>query len=131
MYAIRRNLRKGKQFGWMQIHEAATKSAIKKGSNDIFVDPSKFSIKMQNCYIHNSVARSAKIHSGDIHKERCAWVACSSFEIVKRVDAVDGEVSFNPRIAPNFMHNGVNVDKQTFTNLITFGTQIFTNSNSK
>ena len=57
----------------MQIHEAATKSAIKKGSNDIFVDPSKHSIKMQNCYIHGESdqskfhARSAKIHSGDIH----------------------------------------------------------------
>ncbi len=130
MYAVRRNLRKGAKFGWMQIHEAATKSAIKKGSNDIFVDPSKFSIKMQNCYIHNSVARSAKIHAGDIHKERCAWVACNSFEIVERVDAVDGEVSFNPRVSPNFIHNGNNVDKHTFDNLITLGTQIFTNSNS-
>ncbi len=115
----------------MQIHQAETKSKIKKGSQDIFVDPSKFSIKMQNCYIHNSVARSAKIHSGDIHKERCAWVACDSFEIVERVEVADGEVSFNPRVSPNFIHNGVSADKQTFSSLITLGTQIFTNSNSK
>ena len=55
-----------------------------------------------------------------------------TFEIVERVDKkrVDGEVSFNPRIAPNFMHNGISVDKHTFDNLITLGTQIFTNSNS-
>lgn len=131
MFAVRRNLRKGDKFGWMQIHQADTKSKIKKGSQDIFVDPRKFSIKMHNCYLHNSVGRSTKIHSGDIHKERCAWVACDSFEIIERVEVADGEVSFNPRIAPNFMHNNENVDKETFSSLITLGTQLFTNSNSK
>lgn len=125
MYAVRRNLRKGKTFGWMQIHQAETKSKIKKGSKDIFVDPSKFSIKMQNCYLHNSVGRSTKIHSGDIHKERCAWVACESFEIVERIDVEGGEVSFNPRQSPNFMHNNENVDKATFATLITSGTKIY------
>jgi len=128
MFAIRRNLKKNAEFGWMQIHELKTKSSIKKGSEDIFIDPSRQCIKMHNCYLHNSVARSSKIHSGEIYKERCAWVACESFEIVDRVDAVSqDEVSYNPRKSPTWMQGSNNVDKQTFDCLVTFGTQIFIN----
>ena len=128
MFAIRRNLRKGKQFGWMQIHEAATKSSIKKGSKDIFIDPSKQSIKMHNCYLHNSASRASKIHTGEIYKERCAWASCESFEIVDRtVPVSQAEVSYNPRNSPTWMHDNANADKQTFDCLVTFGTQIFIN----
>lgn len=136
MFAIRRNLRKGKQFGWMQIHEASTKSSIKKGSKDIFIDPSKQSIKMHNCYLHNSTSRASKIHAGEIYKERCAWASCESFEIVDRTSLVSevdaknvmlAEVSYNPRKSPTWMQDNNNVDKQTFDCLVTFGTQIFIN----
>ena len=128
MFAIRRNLKKNAEFGWMQIHELKTKSSIKKGSEDIFIDPSKQCIKMHNCYLHNSFARASKIHAGEIYKERCAWVSCESFEIVDRVNPVSqDEVSYNPRKSPTWMQGSNNVDKQEFDCLVTFGTQIFIN----
>ena len=136
MFAIRRNLKKNAQFGWMQIHELKTKSSIKKGSDDIFIDPTKQCIKMHNCYLHNSVARASKIHSGEIYKERCAWVSCESFEIVDRTSLVSevdaknvmlAEVTYNPRKSPTWMQGSNNVDKQEFDCLVTFGTQIFIN----
>ena len=122
MYAVRRNLRKGEKFGWLQVHETVGKGAIKKGSKDVFINPAKHSLEMTNCYLHNSLA---KIHAGMIHKERCAWIVCESFKIVKQESATGEEISFNPRIAPHFILNGANVDGQRFAQLTTLGAKIF------
>ena len=130
MYAVRRNLRKGEKFGWLQVHEAVGRGGIKKGSKDVFVNPAKHSLKMTNCYLHNSLARTSKIHLGMIHKERCAWIVCESFEIVKQESSTGDEISFNPRIAPHFMLKGENVDGEKFTKLTTLGAKIFKAKNS-
>jgi hypothetical protein len=125
-YAIRRNLRKNAQFGWMQIHELDSKSSIKKGSKDVFIDPTKQSIEMYDCYLHNSVARAIKIHSGEIYKERCSWISCESYEIADKTSPIsDDEITYNPRVSPNWMQGSNNVDKQTFDCLVTDGTRIY------
>jgi hypothetical protein len=123
MFGVRRNLGAVKK-GFLQIHELDSRSKIKSGSKDILVDPSTHMIIMHGCYLHNSSVRSAKIHAGEIHKERCAWISCDRYEIVALADIKGDEISYNPKVNPFFALNGKNVDKQEFAMLVTNGVKI-------
>jgi hypothetical protein len=123
MFGVRRNLSAVKK-GFLQIHEMDSKSKIKSGSQDILVDPSTHMIMMHGCYLHNSSTRAEKINKGEIHKERCAWITCNSFEIVALADIKGDEISYNPKVNPFFSLNGKNVDKQEFAMLVTNGVKI-------
>jgi hypothetical protein len=123
MFGVRRNLGAVKK-GFLQIHELDSRSKIKSGSKDILVDPSTHMIIMHGCYLHNSSVRSAKIHAGEIHKERCAWISCDRYEIVALADIKGDEISYNPKVNPFFALNGKNVDKQEFEMLVTNGVKI-------
>lgn len=123
MFGVRRNLGAVKK-GFLQIHELDSRSKIKSGSKDILVDPSTHMIIMHGCYLHNSSVRSAKIHAGEIHKERCAWISCDRYEIVELADIKGDEISYNPKVNPFFALNGKNVDKQEFAMLVTNGVKI-------
>jgi hypothetical protein len=124
MFGIRRNLRAKEsdgtiKKGFIQIHELDSKSKIRSGSNDILIDPTKQMVVLTNCYLHNSSARSEKIHRGEIHKERCAWISCDSFEILPIDTSIVGqEITFNPKVNPFFALNGKNVDKHTFSKVV-------------
>jgi len=123
MFGVRRNLGPVKK-GFLQIHQMDSRSKIKSGSADILVDPSTHMIIMHGCYLHNSSVRSAKIHKGEIHKERCAWITCDSYEIVSLESVQGDEITYNPKVNPFFCLNGVNVDKQSFDLLVTNGVKI-------
>ena len=123
MFGVRRNLSAVKK-GFLQIHEMDSKSKIKSGSKDILVDPSTHMIIMHGCYLHNSSARAEKINKGEIHKERCAWITCDSFEIVPLADIQGDEISYNPKVNPFFVLDGKNVDKHNFDMLVTNGVKI-------
>ena len=71
MYAIRRDLRRGKTNGFFQVKVAKT---IKKLGDVVeYIDGQKYDIVMTNCYLHNHIATSEKIHSGRYPKKRpCA-----------------------------------------------------------
>ena len=117
-YAIRRNLGKGKYFGFWQISECPTNSKIGKLIG--FIDGTKQSIIMSDCLLYNSLGTSKKIYNGrnldkKVHKERCAWIVCESYQITDIIGVNnDIEISFNPRKSPHFMCNEVNVDRQKF-----------------
>lgn len=123
MYGVRRNLGSVKK-GFLQIHEMDSKSKIKSGSKDILVDPSTHMIIMHGCYLHNSSVRAEKINKGEIHKERCAWITCDSFEIVPLAFVQGDEISYNPKVNPFFCLDGKNVDKHSFDMLVTNGVRI-------
>lgn len=129
MFGVRRNLRSREKDGsvkkgFLQVHEMSSKSKIKSGSNDILVDPQTHMIVMRGCYLHNSATRAEKIHTGAIHKERCAWITCDSFEIVPLEDIEGDEIKYNPKVNPFFDLNGENVDKKEFEMLVTNGVRI-------
>jgi len=129
MFGVRRNLRSKEsdgsvKKGFFQIHAMDSKTKISSGADCIFVNPSTHMIVMHGCYLHNSSSRAEKIHKGEIHKERCAWITCERYEILP-LSQVDGdEIRYNPKDNPFFELNGTNVDKSTFTMLITNGTRI-------
>mgnify|MGYP003134386424 CR=1 FL=1 len=113
-YAIRRNL--GNKFkGFWQISECPTNSKIGKLIG--FIDGTKQSIIMSECLLYNSLGTSEKIYKGrnldkKVHKERCAWIVCDSYEITDIINVNnDIEISFNPRKSPHFISEGKNVDK--------------------
>jgi hypothetical protein len=130
MFGVRRNLRSREKDGsikkgFMQIHEMDSKSKIKTGSIDVLIDPKKSMIIMQGCYLHNSATRAQKIFNGEIHKERCAWVTCESYEVIE-IDAIEGdEIRYNPKVKPFFELNGENVDKHTFDTLVMIDSRLF------
>lgn len=123
MFGVRRNLGAVKK-GFLQIHQMDSKSKIKSGSEDILVDPNTHMIVMHGCYLHNSSTRAEKINKGEIHKERCAWIACERYEIVALDDVQGDEIKYNPKVTPFFDLNGENVDKKTFDMLVTNGVRI-------
>ena len=109
MIAIRRDLKKGKTFGHWQISECKTRSKLGKAVE--YIDGTKYSLILKDCYLHNSVATAKKIHDG-AYRERCAWIVCQSYEVVPTTDNINGtEVTYNPKKSPHYMSNGVNIDK--------------------
>lgn len=114
MYAIRRDLKKGPTYGHWQISECKTRSKL--GKAIAYIDGSKFSLLLNSCYLHNSVATATKIFKG-AYRERCAWIVCESYEIVLNeknlsyVQSCCAEVSYNPKKSPHYLCDGVNVDK--------------------
>ena len=73
-----------------------------------------------------------KINEGG-HKRVCAWVVCEDVIFVNGPTTLTkGEsVSYNPRIAPNWVCNGSNCDKKEFELLFTSGKQLFTKKDEK
>tara|TARA_R110001592_G_C12893363_1_gene725891 strand:+ start:65 stop:442 length:378 start_codon:yes stop_codon:yes gene_type:complete len=115
MYAIRRDLKKGKTFGHWQISNCTTRSKLGKAIE--YIDGTKYSLVLKNCYLHNSVATAKRIHNG-AYRERCAWIVCDSYEIVPIKDIEGIEVSYNPKNSPHYISDKKNIDK-TKHNLIT------------
>jgi len=108
MIAIRRDLKKGKTFGYWQISECKTRSKLGRAVE--YIDGTKYSLILKGCYLHNSVATAKKIHNG-AYRERCAWIVCESYEIIPIKD-IDGiEISYNPKKSPHYISNEVNIDK--------------------
>ena len=108
MYAIRRDLKKGKTFGHWQISNCPTRSKLGKAIE--YIDGEKFSLILKECYLHNSVATAKRIHSG-AYRERCAWIVCDSYEVVPIKDIKGIEVSYNPKNSPHYICEEENIDK--------------------
>ena len=123
MIAIRRDLKKGKTFGYWQVSECKTRSKLGKAIE--YIDGTKYSLILKGCYLHNSVATAKKIHNG-AYRERCAWIVCQSYEVVpitkgfesiSRLILTEGikgnypEVTYNPKHSPHYISEKKNIDK--------------------
>ena len=124
MYAIRRDLKKGSTYGFWQIRKCITRSKL--GELVGYVDGSKKSIVMYECYLHNSVATSTKIFKG-ANKSRCAWIVCDNYKIIDPISDTSRlpEITFNPRVCPNYMCEGDNVDKTEIFEIVTKDYRLF------
>ena len=127
-YAIRRDLKKGKTFGFLQVRECITNSKL--GKEIALIDGKKYSLIMKECFLYNSLGTSTKIFEGrnlpkQVYKKPCAWIVCNSFEVVDTLKPTLNEVTFNPRISPNFMLNDTNVNKTNHNILISSGCRIY------
>lgn len=123
-YAIRRDLRKGKTNGHFQVRHCD--SPKKLGDVIDYIDGTKFNIIMHNCLLYNNVNVSEKIFTGRYPKKRpCAWIVCEYFEIVEAEKISSNKVTFNPRVRPNYILNGENVDNKEYKTLIQYNNNIY------
>ena len=95
-----------------------------------FLDPNEVTITLNGAKLVNRKSTAKKIFDG-AHKEVCAWVEADSVNVhVQKpssrlmMSTSTPKVSYNPRITPNWVLNGEDVDKQTFGRLYTVGRDI-------
>lgn len=118
MIRIRFHLAAGEHFMKWQISE--------KGGDRKYVCPNDHQLVMRGCRLRNRRKTAERICRGE-HKTVCAWVECEEIEIVPAatVGAASSPVSYNPRVAPHWVHDDQDVDGRTFPLLTTNGRGIF------
>jgi len=84
---------------------------------------------MEGCKLVNQKGTAKKIFDG-ANKTVCAWVEANNVTTYHKMpnDFVEGgvQVSYNPRVTPNWVMEGKDVDKQKVGDLITIDRNIFT-----
>jgi hypothetical protein len=76
---------------------------------------------MHDCILKNYKSVSQKIFEGG-EKVVCAWVLCKSLAIKKsefiQVDLIGERIRYNPRVTPNWILDGENVDGMSVDKLV-------------
>jgi len=91
-----------------------------------YLDPNEVQLVLRNCELKNNQTSSQKIFDG-ANKRVCSWVLCESMEI-KRKDFSshsENQIRYNPRVQPNWLLNGENVDGEKFDTIISDGRRLF------
>lgn len=94
-----------------------------------YYDPDGTTLRMTNCRLRNRQGTAQRIFSGD-NKTVCAWVACDTVEADPRPSqAPEGwsRVSYNPRVAPNWIAGGRNCDGEQVPELVSAGRGLYGN----
>ena len=95
-----------------------------------FFEPSEVVITLNNAKLINHKSTAKKIFDG-ANKEVCAWIEADRVDVHEQksgdmlmMPTSKPKVSYNPRIVPNWVLNGENVDKEVFGRLYTIGRNI-------
>tara|TARA_R110000772_G_scaffold30837_1_gene76612 strand:+ start:279 stop:665 length:387 start_codon:yes stop_codon:yes gene_type:complete len=128
MYKIRFNLGRGDNYRKWKV--------IDKTDNSFqILDPEKGSIIMNECRLINKKGGAKKIFNGK-NKFVVAWVLCKSFDFIEDSifgldydPCVDAEVSFNPRVKPNWECFGQDFDGTFHDTLYTVGNKVHIKTN--
>jgi hypothetical protein len=126
-FSIRKHLGKGQYFGFWQVRTALTES--QQGEIVGYIDPSKFGLKCHNTKLYIRANLSAKIFLGTQKKKKpCAWILCESYEVtlVNKAEYCDSiQISFNPRLHPDWLLAGENVNRNSFKVLQTKNSKVY------
>lgn len=111
MYKLRFNLGKGENFMKWKLTSPDGKSQ--------YIDPAEASIVLKGCKLVNQKATA--------HKSVCAWIEAADAEVMARTSKFPNnpEISYNPRVTPNWVSNDRNVDGKQFGTLYTSGRKVF------
>tara|TARA_R110000765_G_scaffold30165_2_gene71475 strand:+ start:11324 stop:11728 length:405 start_codon:yes stop_codon:yes gene_type:complete len=104
---VRFHLAKGANFMKWQIKE--------QDGTIHFVDPENYRLVMENCSLTNQKGTAKKIFEGE-NKSVCSWINCNKV-LVYNDQGIGGEekiLSYNPKITPNWVYQGENVDGEFF-----------------
>jgi hypothetical protein len=98
---------------------------VKVGSDITYYDPESTSIVMKVCRLRNSKKIAMQINKG-ANKTVCAWIECEYLEIQKTSENnSSSSITYNPRIQPNWVENGKDVDNETYQILYTNGRGVY------
>jgi hypothetical protein len=115
---IRFNLGKGKNYLKWKVERPEKETE--------YLDPNEVQLVLRNCELKNNQKSAQEIFQGD-YKRVCSWVLCESMEI-KRNDfssQSENQIRYNPRVQPNWLLNGENVDGEKFDTIISDGRRLF------
>lgn len=88
-------------------------------------DPQEVTLAMYECKLVNQQGTAQKIFDG-ANKTVCAWIECEGICILASTTEIkSNKVSYNPRVAPHWMMNGVDVDGIRFNYLKTSGRSVY------
>jgi hypothetical protein len=81
---------------------------------------------MSNCVLKNNKSTATKIFNGE-NKSVCAWIICDNINVVDKqiIEETNKTISFNPRVVPYWVSDGINVDDKSFSELFTVDTKIY------
>jgi len=115
---IRFNLGKGKNYLKWKVE--------RPGKETEYLDPNEVQLVLRNCELKNNQTSSKKIFDG-ANKRVCSWVLCESMEIKTNdfSSHSENQIRYNPRVQPNWLLNGENVDGQKFDTIISVGKNLF------
>lgn len=122
-FQVRFNLGKGKNY---------QKWKVSYPSGEVkYLDPSNVVLSMENCKLVNHKGTAQKIYDGS-NKTVCAWIEADNVVIFYNIASIGldiskgDKVSYNPRVTPNWVMNGENVDKQVVGDLVTIDRTVYT-----
>lgn len=118
MNRVRFHLGAGPNFRKWQVTDLANRKVT-------YHDPAQVSLRLSGCRLRNRKATARKIHGG-ASKTVCAWIDCESVEVLPATGPRGNEVSYNPRVAPNWRdHLGKDIDGAGLDAIITSGRAAF------
>ena len=89
--------------------------------------PVEYQIQMINCQAKNSKKTSQKIFAGS-NKTVCAWILCDEIRIVSSDFCTEQNatrLSYNPRVTPNWVCEGNDVDNGYFGFIYNVGFRLY------
>lgn len=94
-----------------------------------FICPSKYCLVLNECKLYNQKGSANKIYNGE-NKVVCAWIMCTSVDIVTEVTNYEligtNQIRYNPRVKPNWTDYMLrNIDKSEFNSIVTYGHNLF------
>ena len=97
--------------------------------NIVYYEPNDVTLFIEGCKLVNRKGAAKKIFDG-ANKEVCAWVESKAVTVYHKmpVDFTEGgmKVSYNPRVTPNWVMDGKDVDKLMIGDLISTGRDLNT-----
>jgi hypothetical protein len=87
---------------------------------------------MLGCVLHNQKGTAQKINAGSA-KKVCAWVSCDRVVVLDVSgdplnDIKEARVSYNPRVAPHWVVDGVDADGATIDEIVSVGRSLYRSS---
>ena len=96
-----------------------------------YINPDAVQLRMTGCTVKNQKSTASKIHQG-ANKSVCAWILCNEISILTDLDAPSitqlknfEQLSYNPRVQPNWLCGGQNVDGASYDNIVSMGKTLF------
>lgn len=88
--------------------------------------PEEVQLILYNCTLKNNKKISKKIFDGE-NKQVCSWVLCEKITISEDIiyNQKDNNISYNPRVTPNWVYNDENIDNSNFIQLHTIKNKIY------
>ena len=95
-----------------------------------YIEPDKWRLFMWEVELKNNRKTAERIYNGE-NKSVCSWILCNNICIKpypstwRSEDYKGGEIKYNPRVKPHWVHNDKDVDNERFQFIFSSNKQLF------